>query len=95
MATLTAHRPRHAQRGLFDPAEQAPRAPRPAPRPPEARRETPARPTLDDLVAGTWDALQVAHTASCLVCGVDLKPRWSSGPHPVGASCGSCGSQLS
>ena len=97
MATLTAHphRIRHPQRGLFDQVEERPRPPRPAPRPPAVREPAPSRPTLDDLVAGSWDALQVAHTTACLVCGVDLRPRFSSGPHPVGASCGNCGSQLS
>ena len=97
MATLTAHPTgiRHAQRGLFDQVEDRARPSRPAARPPAVREPAPSRPTLDDLVAGTWDALQVAHTAACLVCGVDARPRFSSGPHPVGAACGNCGSQLS
>jgi len=91
MATLTADR-HFAQRSLLDPHEEEPT---PTPRPPQPRVAASAGPTLDDLVAGTWDALAVTHAAACLVCGDDLTPRWSSGPHPVAASCKSCGSQFS
>jgi hypothetical protein len=62
-------------------------------RPPEQRGTS--RATLDDLVAGVWGALQVTHAAGCVVCGGELAPRFGSGPHPVGAACRSCGSELS
>jgi hypothetical protein len=81
MATLTADR-HLVQRSLLDPHEEERVVPRPR------------RTTLDDLVSGTWDELQHAHAAACLVCGSDLMPRWSSGPHPVAAKCGGCGSEL-
>jgi hypothetical protein len=65
---------------------------------PEAGRVGPsagrAGRTLDDLVAGTWDALLHTHSAACLLCGADLLPRWSSGPHPVAARCPDCGTEL-
>jgi hypothetical protein len=106
MATLTADR-HLAQRSLLDPHEEdrLPRRPQPqgparfakqpAPRAPQPRVAPSAGPTLDDLVAGTWDELTVTHAASCLVCGDDLTPRWSSGPHPVAAACRTCGTQFS
>ena len=82
MATLTADR-HLAQRSLLDPHEEEPRfVPRPR------------RTTLDDLVTSTWSSLQHTHTAACLVCGADVTPRFSSGPHPVAAKCGECGSEL-
>jgi hypothetical protein len=94
MATLTADR-HLAQRSLLDPHEEERvlRRPQPQVATPSAS-PTPSRPTLDDLVAGTWDALLHIHTAACLVCGGDLTPRWSSGPHPVGAKCPSCHAEL-
>ena len=99
--------PHEEDRPLRAPHPQAPDQPRPS-RPPEldrgrpaphpartGRAAAPSGPTLDDLVAGTWDALTVAHAAPCPVCGDDLTPRFSSGPIPVAAGCRSCGSQLS
>jgi hypothetical protein len=89
MATLTADR-HLVQTSLLDPHEEEH-----APQPPQPRIVSPSRPTLDDLVAGTWDSVMRTHTAACLICGDDLTPRWSSGPHPVAAKCGTCGSELS
>ena len=107
MATLTADR-HLAQRSLLDPHEEEHRAPRTRPGPHQDRaqrlprpqdtarfRHTPSGPTLDDLVAGTWDALTITHAAACPLCGGDLMPRFSSGPQPVAASCRSCGTQIS
>jgi hypothetical protein len=104
MATLTADRRRFVQRSLLDPHEEerALRRPQPQSAPParpahvdpQPRAEEP-RPTFEDLVAGTWDALVVSHTATCLVCGGDLAPRWSAGPRPVGGRCLTCGTELS
>jgi 3-oxoacyl-ACP reductase-like protein len=95
MATLTADR-HLAQRSLLDPHEEEHTpTPTPTPRPPQPRVAASAGPTLDDLVAGTWDALVVTHAASCLVCGEDLTPRFSSGPHPVAAVCRGCGADFS
>jgi hypothetical protein len=83
MATLTADR-HLVQPSLLDPHEKAPVLRRPQ-----------RKPTLDDLVSGTWTALVHTHSAACLVCGTDLTPRFSSGPHPVAAKCRNCGSELS
>ena len=82
MATLTADR-HLRQRSLLDPHEEEPRV---VPRP--------RRTTLDDLVSSTWSSLMHTHGAACLVCGADLAPRFSSGPHPVAAKCRSCGAEL-
>jgi hypothetical protein len=81
MATLTADR-HLVQRSLLDPHEEDRVVPRPR------------RTTLDDLVSGTWDDLLRTHAAVCLMCGASLTPRWSSGPHPVGARCPNCGTEL-
>jgi hypothetical protein len=106
MATLTADR-HLAHRSLLDPREEeGTRTPHPPTRrfskphqptaqPPRPRPTTFAEPTLDDLVAGAWDELTVTHAASCVVCGDDLSPRFSSGPQPVAAGCAGCGAQLS
>ena len=83
--------PRHPQPRDPDTAHAARHA---RPRDPGRSRPTPSGPTLDDLIAGTWDALTVTHAAACPVCGDDLTPRWSSGPHPVAARCSGCGSEL-
>ena len=103
MATLTADRRRYVQRRLLDPVEEprVSRAPHPLSTPParpqadeiRPKAEKP-RPTLDDLVVGTWDTLLVSHTATCLLCGGTLTPRWSAGPRPVGGRCTDCGSTL-
>ena len=77
------------------PVPESPTAERPAAADPQPRVPASAGPTLDDLVAGTWDALAVTHAAACLVCGEDLIPRFSAGPRPVAAVCRSCGSELS
>ena len=95
MATLTADR-HLAQRSLLDPHEEEPRVLR-RPQPQDATpiaQPAPSGPTLDDLVAGTWSALLHTHSAACLVCGTDLTPRFSSGPHPVAAKCRNCGTEL-
>jgi hypothetical protein len=52
-------------------------------------------PTLDDVIAGAWDALAVTQTAACPLCGDDLVPRFGSGPQPVAGACRSCGTELS
>ena len=76
--------------------DQQPARPAALDRPRETDRfQAPAGPTLDDLVAGTWDALTVTHAAACFVCGDDLAPRWGAGPNPVAAVCNGCGSDLS
>ncbi len=75
------------------PAGTRPAPPLTRPAQPPAASSTDA--TLDYLVAGMWESLQATHTAECLACGTDVTPRFGSGPHPVAATCGSCGSQLS
>jgi hypothetical protein len=51
--------------------------------------------TLDDIIARAWTTLGVTQAADCPLCGGDLAPRFGSGPHPVGAACRSCGTELS
>ena len=63
----------------------------PSPRAPVAAGER----SLDELVASTWESLTTAETASCLLCGGDLLPRFGAGARPVGGRCGDCGTELS
>jgi hypothetical protein len=51
--------------------------------------------TLDDIIARARTTLGVTQAADCPLCGGDLAPRFGSGPHPVGAACRSCGTELS
>ncbi|HEX8121490.1 MAG TPA: hypothetical protein VF549_09525 [Solirubrobacteraceae bacterium] len=81
MATLTLD---IAQRSLLDPVEEAARA----------SATLADGPTLDDVVARTWSALRVLRSASCLLCGGEVAPRYGSGPHPVGGACRSCGTEI-
>ena len=101
MATLTLDT---EQRSLPEVEEGSPRAERShtaarargdaPPRPLATRDAPPAGRTLDDLIAGTWSALLVSRAAACLVCGGDVTPRYGSGPHPVGGTCRSCGTEI-
>ena len=50
--------------------------------------------TLDALVARSWSTLRVTRAASCLLCGGEVEPRYGSGPHPVGGTCRSCGTEI-
>ena len=92
MATLTAERPQ--QRSLLDDLEEERAAP------PQARVTRPAAPTpaagptLDDLIAGTWDALAATHAAACPVCSSALRPRYGAQARPVAATCDGCGADL-
>jgi hypothetical protein len=74
-------------------APQQPRAERA--RRPRERAALIDGPTLDDVVARTWSALRVSRSASCLLCGGEVAPRYGSGPHPVGGACRSCGTEIS
>jgi hypothetical protein len=47
--------------------------------------------TLDDLVAGAWEALAVGAPAACPSCSEPLRPRWSAAAAVVGGQCESCG----
>jgi hypothetical protein len=47
--------------------------------------------TLDDLVAGAWEALAVGAPAACPSCSEPLRPRWSAAAAVVGGRCDSCG----
>ena len=51
-------------------------------------------PTLDELVARAWSSLCVSRAGACLLCGGDVAPRFGSGPHPVGGTCRSCGTEI-
>jgi hypothetical protein len=50
--------------------------------------------TLDDLVAGVWEALAADREAPCPVCGGALVARYGAGPAPVAGRCADCGSEL-
>jgi hypothetical protein len=100
---LVADRP-VIQRSLFDPHEDEDRtrhedgvtqAPEPrGERPGTGLASGPDGRTLDDLVTATWQQLVTARTATCLVCGGEVRPRWSAGPHPVGGVCRTCGTEI-
>ena len=51
--------------------------------------------TLDDLIVGVWEDLTAHHAAACPVCSEPMRPRYGSGPGPVGGRCTGCGSTLS
>ena len=51
--------------------------------------------TLEDLLVAAWDGLSESHTASCLVCGGDVAPRYGAGPRPVAGTCRDCGTEIS
>ena len=64
---------------------------------PAAGHAAPAAPrgaTLDALVARSWSTLRVTRSASCLLCGGEVAPRYGAGPHPVGGTCRSCGTHI-
>jgi hypothetical protein len=109
MSALLAPRPRpRDQAALREPAGQAtlfaaadtptaqPALPQAAAHTPTAHPTVrPAQPaTLDDVVAGAWEALRAGAPAGCLVCGTPLSPRHSAGAGVVGGRCGGCGSTL-
>jgi len=50
--------------------------------------------TLDDLIVGVWEDLTAHHAAACPVCAEPMRPRYGSGPAPVGGRCTGCGSTL-
>jgi len=50
--------------------------------------------TLDDVMAGAWDALALGAPASCPCCGTSLRPRWSAGSGLVGGRCDGCGARI-
>jgi hypothetical protein len=56
--------------------------------------EARGRRTLDELIVGVWEDLTAHHAAACPVCGEGMRPRYGSGPAPVGGRCAGCGSTL-
>jgi hypothetical protein len=60
-----------------------------------ARAGAPRGRTLEDLLVAAWDGLSESHTASCLVCGGDVAPRYGAGPRPVAGTCRHCGTEIS
>jgi hypothetical protein len=56
--------------------------------------EARGRRTLDELIVGVWEDLSAHRPAGCPVCGEAMRPRYGSGPAPVGGRCTSCGSTL-
>ena len=52
------------------------------------------RRTLDELIVGVWEDLTAHHAAACPVCGEAMRPRYGSGPAPVGGRCTGCGSTM-
>ena len=50
--------------------------------------------TLDALVARSWSTLRVTRAAACLLCGGEVAPRYGTGPHPVGGTCRTCGTEI-
>jgi hypothetical protein len=56
--------------------------------------EARGRRTLDELIVGVWEDLSAHRPAGCPVCGEAMRPRYGSGPAPVGGRCTGCGSTL-
>jgi hypothetical protein len=56
--------------------------------------EARGRRTLDELIVGVWEDLTAHHAAACPVCGAAMRPRYGSGPAPVGGRCTGCDSTL-
>ena len=56
--------------------------------------DEPREATLDALVARTWSTLRVTRRAACLLCGGEVEPSYGAGPHPVGGTCRSCGTEM-
>ncbi|HEV3230090.1 MAG TPA: hypothetical protein VGY97_11485 [Solirubrobacteraceae bacterium] len=50
-------------------------------------------PTLDDLIAGAWEALQGGQEVACPTCGESMQSISAPGGLPRGG-CPRCGSQL-
>ena len=50
--------------------------------------------TLEDVLSGAWEDLIAHRIAACPICGGAMRPRYGSGPSPVGGRCGECGTQL-
>ena len=50
--------------------------------------------SLDDVVAGSWEALVSGAAAACPSCGGVLRARWSAGAGVVGGHCDGCGADL-
>jgi hypothetical protein len=56
--------------------------------------EARGRRTLDELIVGVWEDLSAHRPAGCPVCGEAMRPRYGSGPAPVGGRCTGCGSTI-
>ena len=56
--------------------------------------EARGRRTLDEVIVGVWEDLIAHHAAACPVCGGSMRPRYGSGPTPVGGRCTGCGATL-
>jgi hypothetical protein len=52
------------------------------------------RRTFQDVVVAAWEGLASAHSAECLVCGGDVRPRYGAGPKPVAGTCRDCGTEI-
>ena len=52
------------------------------------------RRTFEDVVVAAWEGLASSHSAECLVCGGDVRPRYGAGPKPVAGTCRDCGTEI-
>ena len=50
--------------------------------------------TLDELIAGLWEALDSDQSVACPVCGAEMKPQYSAHARAIGGRCASCGASL-
>ena len=60
----------------------------------DAPAVTAEHPTFEDVVVAAWEGLTSAHSAECLVCGGDVRPRYGAGPKPVAGTCRDCGTEI-
>jgi hypothetical protein len=51
-------------------------------------------PTLDDLIAGAWEALGAHSAVRCPICGGSMSPEYAVHALPIGGRCERCDSTL-
>jgi hypothetical protein len=52
-------------------------------------------PTLDTLVSGVWEGLAAHRSATCPLCGGEMKPDDGVHALPIGGRCQGCDTHMS
>jgi hypothetical protein len=50
--------------------------------------------TLDELVVAVWERLSADRSATCPLCGGEMRPQYGAHARAIGGSCSSCGASL-